>query len=122
MLSLILAGETPEKVAETASTYTSKIIENAWIVPALPVAAFFVILFFGRRMPRRGHEIGVPAVFLSLLYSLVVVVQVWGKHADVLRTYKWFDIGQFRLEAAMRVDGLAAMMLVVVTFVSLMVQ
>ena len=61
------------------------VIENAWIVPALPVAAFFVILFFGRRMPRKGHEVGVPAVFLSLLYSLVVVVQVWGKHADVLR-------------------------------------
>ena len=45
-------------------------LENAWIIPAIPAASFLLILFFGKRMPRGGSEIGIAAVGLAFLLSL----------------------------------------------------
>ncbi|QGG93822.1 NADH-quinone oxidoreductase subunit 5 family protein [Actinomarinicola tropica] len=45
-------------------------LENAWIIPAIPAASFLLILFFGKRMPRGGSEIGIAAVGLSFLLSV----------------------------------------------------
>jgi NADH-quinone oxidoreductase subunit L len=98
------------------------VLNNAWIVPALPVAAFVLILFFGKHMPKKGPEVGITAVSLSFAYSIVVAQQVFTNHADVSRSWTWFTIGTFDLRAGLRVDGLTAMMLVAVCFVSLMVQ
>ena len=50
-------------------------LRNAWIIPALPVASFVVILFFGRRLPRQGHEVGLAAVGLAFVLSLVAAAQ-----------------------------------------------
>ena len=33
-------------------------LENAWLIPVIPAIAFFVILLFGKRMPRGGSELG----------------------------------------------------------------
>jgi len=51
------------------------VLRNAWIIPALPVASFVVILFFGRRLPRQGHEVGLAAVGLAFVLSLVAAAQ-----------------------------------------------
>src|SRR5437764_875019 len=44
----------------------------AWLIPSLPAAAFFLIVFFGKRMPYKGAEIGITAVLASLVMSFVV--------------------------------------------------
>ena len=41
-------------------------LDYAWIIPLIPAASFFLILFFGKRMPRKGSEIGIAAVGLAL--------------------------------------------------------
>jgi NADH-quinone oxidoreductase subunit L len=46
-------------------------LRNAWIIPAIPVASFWVILFFGKRLPRKGAEVGVAA--LALAFGLAVL-------------------------------------------------
>ena len=121
MVSALLAVETAERTAEITG-FGKSLLENAWVVPALPVLSFLLILFFGKRMHKNGTEFGIPAVFLSLFYSVLVAAQVIANAPDVSKSWKWFEIGSFHLEAGVRVDGLAAMMLVVVCFVSLMVQ
>jgi hypothetical protein len=35
-------------------------LENAWIILALPVASFVIILLFGKRFPRKGA--GAPRI------------------------------------------------------------
>jgi len=51
------------------------LLRNAWVIPALPVLSFVLILFFGRRLPGKGHELGLAAVGGALLLSVVALVQ-----------------------------------------------
>ena len=46
------------------------IFENVWLIPALPAAAFLIILLFGKKMPNKGAEIGLTfvAAALSLIH------------------------------------------------------
>jgi NADH-quinone oxidoreductase subunit L len=108
-------------------------LQNAWIIPAIPVASFWLILFFGKRLPRKGSEIGVPALALSFLLSLItfgawVARKSTGsgeehiRHAVDHTVFTWFNMGGTRVDFATHIDGLAVTMLVVVTTISLLVH
>jgi NADH-quinone oxidoreductase subunit L len=96
--------------------------ESAWLIPVIPFVSFLAIVFVGKRMPRRGAEIGVLAVGISFVMSILVFVDFVGDAETVERSVTWFALDSFRLELGMAVDGLAAMMFVVVTTVSLLVH
>jgi NADH-quinone oxidoreductase subunit L len=96
-------------------------VEQAWLIPVIPLAAFFLIVFLGRRAPGRGADIGILATGASFVISLAVFFEVLGGR-ELERSYEWSPIGSFDLEIGMNVDGLAAVMFVVVTLVSLLVQ
>jgi NADH-quinone oxidoreductase subunit L len=51
------------------------LLENAWIIPALMAASFVLILFFGKRLPHEGAEIGVPAIGASFVLAVIAVGQ-----------------------------------------------
>ena len=57
-------------------------LDNAWIIPLLPAASFFLILFFGKRMPRKGSEIGIAAVGLAFVLALAVNFSWFGHVND----------------------------------------
>ena len=98
-------------------------IRYAWLIPSLPAVSFFLIVFFGRRMPRRGPEIGIAAVFGSFVVSLVILWHFVTGGAPVSSSLNFLDAGSFfKIEVGQNVDGLAAVMFVVVTLVSLLVQ
>jgi NADH-quinone oxidoreductase subunit L len=46
-------------------------LRNAWLIPAIPVLSFWLILFFGKRLPKKGSEIGVAA--LAIAFGLSVL-------------------------------------------------
>ncbi len=56
-------------------------LDNAWIIPVIPAASFFLILFFGKRMPRKGSELGIAAVGAAFVLALVANVQ-WFDHVS----------------------------------------
>src|SRR5262245_61905529 len=56
-------------------------LDHAWIIPLIPAASFFLILFFGKRMPRKGSEIGLAALGLAFALALVTNVS-WWHHVD----------------------------------------
>jgi NADH-quinone oxidoreductase subunit L len=100
-------------------------MKNAWLVPLIPAVSFFVILFFGKKLPRKGSEVGILALTASFVISLLVALEWIGEHVPrhaVHRHFTWFEIGGVDIGAGMFIDGLAVMMLVVVTFISLMVH
>ena len=37
-------------------------LEQAWLLPAIPALSFVLILLFGKRFPNKGSEIGILAV------------------------------------------------------------
>jgi NADH-quinone oxidoreductase subunit L len=57
------------------------VLDYAWLIPVLPAVSFFLILFVGKRMPRKGSEIGIAAV--GLAFVLAVITQfAWYDHVD----------------------------------------
>ena len=97
-------------------------VRYAWLIPSFPAVSFFLIVFFGKRMPRRGSEIGITAVLLSFVLSIFVWAHFIGGGGPVTSSVTYFRLDGFRLDVGQNVDGLAAVMFVVVTLVSLLVQ
>jgi NADH-quinone oxidoreductase subunit L len=56
-------------------------LEHAYVIPLIPAASFFLILFFGKRMPKKGAEIGIAALGLAFAMALATNVQ-WRDHVD----------------------------------------
>jgi NADH-quinone oxidoreductase subunit L len=97
--------------------------EIAWLVPVLPLVAFFLVVLFGRRTPLRGAAISIAAVAAGLVISLGAFLQVIGAEEPVERSWEWFRVSEsLRFEIGIFIDGLAAVMLLVVCGVSLLVQ
>ena len=102
-------------------------LENAWLIPVIPGLAFFAILFFGKRMPRGGSEIGIASMLAAFAISAGMTYQ-WigavGDHEDgaVIRTITWWDSGPYSFQLGQHIDGLAVMALVLVSFISTLVQ
>ena len=42
---------------------------HVWIMPALMATSFVLILFFGKRLPFKGAEVGITAVALCLAFA-----------------------------------------------------
>jgi NADH-quinone oxidoreductase subunit L len=110
-----------------ATTEVTKLAPNwfvthAWLVVVLPVVSAALILFFGRRTPSKGSAYGIVAVGASWILSLGVLWHFVQGGAAYEASVPWFTVGQLHLEVGILVDGLTAIMLVVVTSVSLCVQ
>ena len=56
-------------------------LDHAWLVPLIPAVSFAVILFFGKRMPKGGSEVGVTALGASWLLSCGAFYQ-WVQRVD----------------------------------------
>jgi NADH-quinone oxidoreductase subunit L len=98
------------------------VAENAWLIPLLPFLSFFVILLFGKRLPKKGSEVGIAAVGASFALSVLVGLEWIADEEVVSRHWEWWELGKTHISAGIHVDGLTAMMFLVVTFVSLMVH
>jgi NADH-quinone oxidoreductase subunit L len=101
------------------------VLRNAWLIPLIPAVSFFVILFFGKKLPKKGSEIGIGALAVAFVLSLVAAAEWIGKDAPreaAHAHHTWFNLGGIDFGFGIHVDGLTVMMLVVVTFISLMVH
>lgn len=96
-------------------------VELAWLIPVLPLAAAFFIALFGHRTTGQGDRVGIGAMSIALLLSIAVLVDVMGG-ARLSQHFTWAIHGDLVLRLGFQVDPLAAVMLVVVTVVSLMVH
>lgn len=88
------------------------------------LAGLFGTGFFGRQVTRAGsHGITIALVAFSTIASIYVLYQVVANDAYFNGAiYTWTMIGNIPIEIGFLVDSLTAMMMVVVTFVSLMVH
>jgi NADH-quinone oxidoreductase subunit L len=95
----------------------------AWLVPALPMLAWAVILLLGKRTPGKGAPIGILAIAVSWVLSIVLLTRVVGGSEAFHVSTTWAPLSaDLTIPIGILVDGLAAVVLFVVTTVSLFVQ
>ncbi len=107
-------------------------MEEAWLIPAIPAGAFVVLLLFGKYLPRRGDWVAIGAIAASFLLFFPVLVDLLdeldeARFVGVTSGIEWvrFELPSgpdFELRLGFFVDQLAAVMLAVVTFITLMVM
>jgi NADH-quinone oxidoreductase subunit L len=101
------------------------ILTQALIILLLPLAAFVIQIFFGKRLPRQGDWLPTSAMFVGLILALLIFSRVIGHYEPsfkINRTFEWIQIGSLNLGFGFLIDNLTAVMLVVVTLVSALVH
>jgi NADH-quinone oxidoreductase subunit L len=118
----VVAAESTEALGRAIAD-PSSFLTNAWLIAFLPAMSALLTLFVGKRTPGKGSVYGIAAVGASLVLSLGVLwTFVDGERGFYEAAIPWFQIGQLHLEVGVYVDGLTAVMLVVVTSISLCVH
>ncbi len=101
------------------------ITQNLLLTIALaPLLAAILAGLFGRQIGRAGaHTITILGVLISTVLSAYVLKLIVVGHPTVnLQVYSWFQVGSISAEVGFLIDSLSAVMMVVVTSVSLMVH
>ena len=92
-------------------------------IPLLPLLAAIVIGLFGKHLPRAAaHVLTIAGVAISFALSMYVLKDAMVSQPYNETVYSWLKSGNFSFEIGFLIDRLSAMMMVVVTFVSLMVH
>src|SRR5438132_13721543 len=108
----------------------------AWSIFLLPVASMLVIAFVTRHAPRLSGYVTIAAVGTAFLFALWALDSVIDSDGQALAfgSHHWLVIStqndvllrlggpNLDVSLGLRIDGLSAMMLVIVTSVSLLVR
>ena len=87
----------------------------------LPLLAFVVQIFFGRKLPRDGDWVSIGAISITLILSIIMFVSMilnadpsFKKQA----AFTWIDMGSFSVELGFLIDNITIVMLLVVSLIS----
>src|SRR4051794_12728924 len=87
------------------------------------IAGLFGTKFFGNKIGRgASHSVTILGVLIALIISVQTLMAVMDGATYNGTLYNWMTVGGIKLEIGFLVDSLTAMMMCVVTFVSLMVH
>jgi len=93
------------------------------LVPLAPLLGAIVAGLFGKIIGRAGaHTVTILGVAIAFVGSLVVFQDVQAGNVFNGTLYTWATSGSLTLEVGFLIDSLTVMMMIVVTFVSLMVH
>src|SRR3984957_15852864 len=105
---------------------TAWIVRNLWLIPALPLlaAGFIALLTQKRKAIAAGLAIG--SMFVSFLlaicaFSHVLTLRVHGVSELQVFNFRWLEFGHKGRSLGWMLDPLTALMLLMVTFVSLLI-
>lgn len=100
-------------------------IQTALIIWLLPLVAFAIQIFIGKRLPRKGDWVSISAIGVSYILSIVLFVKMllsYDPNFQITESLTWIDVGSFKLDMGIYIDNLAIIMLMVVTTVSFWVH
>ena len=93
------------------------------IVPLAPLVGALLAGLFGKLIGRTGaHVATIAGVAVAFIASVLVFQDVLAGNTFNGSVYTWMTIGDIRFEVGFLIDSLTTMMMLVVTFVSLMVH
>jgi len=99
------------------------LMKLALLVVLAPLAGSVVAGLFGRTIGRiAAHRVAISSVAIAFIGSCIIFSDVLGGARVEGSVYTWLTVGSLKLEIGFLIDRLTALMMVVVTFVSLMVH
>ena len=99
----------------------------AWLIPALPLTGFLLILLFGRRLgePKAGI-LATSMCALAFLASLGVFVDLLSKSAEersqITKVFTWIPVGSLHVDLAFLADPLSITMCLFVTGIGTLIH
>ncbi|MBE3575036.1 MAG: NADH-quinone oxidoreductase subunit L [Firmicutes bacterium] len=97
-------------------------VNLAWWVVFLPLLAFLLISLVTRPHRKLSGWITILAVGASFVLSVAILLDMLARPGARESAWQWLSLGPVHVELGVLLDPLAAIMLVVVTLVSLLVQ
>ncbi|MBO9699149.1 MAG: NADH-quinone oxidoreductase subunit L [Sporocytophaga sp.] len=94
------------------------------IAALLPLSAFFILFFFGKKLPRKGDWLATLLIGLSFILSLLVFFSVWEGRAGSM-TFQWIalsGIPENAFSISVSIDKLSSFMILTVCLISLLVH
>ena len=102
-------------------------VDAVWLIPALPLAGFLVLLAAGKRLddPKAGY-VATAAIGGSFLVTLLVFLDLLGTHGEerhvVTSLFTWIPAGGLHLDVGFLVDPLSITMALFVTGVGSLIH
>jgi NADH-quinone oxidoreductase subunit L len=94
-----------------------------WAILCAPLAAWGLIVLYGRKLGAVSGYLTILGVGIACAISFIVLFNVIDADGGIAtHSHEWFRAGPLVVNLGVRIDGLTAIMLVVVTTVSLLVQ
>ena len=101
-------------------------MENSFILYSLlilflPLLAFVIQIFFGKRLPREGDWVSIGAISITLILAITMFVKMLlvgdpdFKHEA---SFVWLDMGAFTISLGFLVDNITIIMLLIVALIS----
>ncbi|PEL16760.1 NADH-quinone oxidoreductase subunit L [Bacillus wiedmannii] len=96
-------------------------IDYAWLIPLFPLVSFFLLLIFGKKIREGSSVLSIFLVFLSFIFAVLVLIERFSK-VGLKHKWVWLRTGDIDISFGFEVTALGALMLFIVTLVSLLVH
>src|ERR1700693_706181 len=101
-------------------------MEQAWLLPAIPLGAFVILLIAGHYLRRRGDWLAIAAIGASFILFFPVLADLLDamKHQPGFiggdKSWNWISYADFKVQLGFFVDQITIVLLVVVSFGALL--
>ena len=96
-------------------------IDYAWLIPLFPLVSFLLLIIFGKKIREGSSVLSIFFVFLSFILAVLVLIERFSE-ASVKHKWVWLRAGDVDISFGFEVTALGALMLFIVTLVSLLVH
>ncbi len=97
------------------------LIPYLWLVPVLPLLGAVLTGLLGGLLGRQAHWPVVLGIAASAVLSILLLFRGEAGESQTIVAYPWLEVANLRVDFSFRIDGLTAMMLATVTFISTLV-
>ncbi len=95
------------------------------LILLIPLLSFLINIFFGNKLGKISGIIGTTIIGIDLVLAIIVAYTKLSTYADlrIIQTkIEWYNLGSLKVIVGIGIDNIAAIMLIVVTLISLLVH
>lgn len=96
-------------------------MDYAWLIPLFPLVSFVLLVIFQRKLRENSSFVAIFFVFLSFIGAVFVLIERLAAET-VKESWTWLQFGDVNISFGFEVTALNALMLFIVTLVSLLVH
>ena len=87
----------------------------------LPLLAFLIQIFVGKRLPCQGDWVSIGAISITLVLAILMFISMISRYDPEFSneaSFTWLDMGEFKIRLGFLVDNITIIMLLVVALIS----